>query len=180
MLMRQVLVLAGLLVTATAIACSSDEEGSDGTCPSDDKNTPDKNESHCAALSTEEDGKLAVQKRECSKCHQDDLGGSTQKIAGVAPTPLGDEVELFPPNLTSDNETGVGAWSDDQLAVAIRIGKDRRSQSLCPQMKHDATMSDFEVYSIVKYLRTLPAVNRQVPRSVCPPTKTKDQQSDPR
>jgi hypothetical protein len=177
MIVRHFLVLAGLLGAATAVACSSDEEAA---CPDDDKSTKDKNESYCAALSTAEDGELAVQNRKCRDCHTDDLGGSKTKTAGIPPTPLGEEVELYPPNLTSDKETGVGNWSDDQLALAIRIGKDRQSQSLCPQMKHDATMSDFEVYSIVKYLRTVPAVSRQVPRSVCPPTKTKEQQNEPR
>ena len=38
-------------------------------------------------------------------------------------------------------------------------------------------MSDFEVYSIVDYLRSIPKVNKKVLRSVCPPTKTQDQQS---
>jgi hypothetical protein len=66
-----------------------------------------------------------------------------------------------------------GTWTDDALAVAIRTGFDDESQALCPQMTHFANMSDFEVYSIVKYLRSLPPVKKAVPRSVCPPFKTK-------
>jgi hypothetical protein len=38
------------------------------------------------------------------------------------------------------------------------------------------TMNDYEVYSIVKYLRSLPPVTKKVLRSVCPPFKTKEEQ----
>ena len=38
-------------------------------------------------------------------------------------------------------------------------------------------MSDFEVYSIVKYLRSLPAVSNKILRSVCPPLKSKSEQT---
>ena len=67
-------------------------------------------------------------------------------------------------------------YTDDLLARAIREGYDKNDQQLCPQMKHFAEMTDFEVYSIVKYLRSLPPVNQKVLRSVCPPLKSKEEQ----
>ena len=92
-------------------------------------------------------------------------------------------MELYPPNLTPDFEFGLGdpastdpakkGYTDDLLARAIRQGYDRDDQTLCPQMKHFAEMTDFEVYSIVKYLRSLPPVKLKIPRSVCPPLKSK-------
>jgi hypothetical protein len=110
----------------------------------------------------------------------------------VAPLPLAGittdtRVELYPPNLTPDPDTGIGTamnldpakkgYTDDLLARAIRSGIDNDDLELCPEMKHFADMTDFEVYSIVKYLRALPPVNQKILRSVCPPLKTKDEQT---
>jgi len=110
----------------------------------------------------------------------------------VAPLPLmgittDTRVELYPPNLTPDPDTGIGdgsnpdpakkSYTDDLLARAIRSGIDNDDLELCPEMKHFADMTDFEVYSIVKYLRSIPPVNQKILRSVCPPLKTKDQQT---
>ncbi len=123
---------------------------------------------------TEKAGLEAATKRKCGDCHD----GPKGKMSG-RPTSLGKDasVELYPPNLTPDKDTGIGGWSDDQLANAMRTGLDRQGLQLCSQMKHDAQMSDFEAYSIVKYLRTLPAVSNKVLRSVCPPLKTKEEQA---
>jgi hypothetical protein len=180
-------VLGVLLVGIMAWACGSDDAPAGSGCPADDPSTPE-NESACRAIATLTAGREAVQKRGCIGCHGPDLSGSTTML--VRPnvpttTPLGEPIELYPPNLTPD-PTGVappergGKWTDDALAIAIRTGFDEESQALCPQMTHFAEMSDFEVYSIVKYLRSLTPVSKVVPRSVCPPMKTKEQQSLPR
>jgi hypothetical protein len=98
------------------------------------------------------------------------MAGATTALAQQDPG-----VELYPPNLTNDEETGVGTWTDDNLANAIRTGLDKEGLNLCPQMKHFADMSDYEAYSIVKYLRALPPVKNKVPRSICPPLKTREE-----
>jgi hypothetical protein len=160
-----------------SFACGDDAaENKAPSCPEDNP--------ECKEIATVEAGQLAVsvQKRKCVNCHGEDMSGSATMLPNIAPTPLGEAVELYPPNLTSD-ATGMtppdkgGKWTDDALALAIRSGVDVDSQQLCPQMVHFASMSDFEVYSIVKYLRSIPPVMKKVPRSVCPPLKTKDQQS---
>jgi hypothetical protein len=143
-----------------------------GSCPADNP--------ECKEIATVEAGAQAVVKRKCVECHGDDMSGRTTPLQGIPKTPQGDDVELYPPNLTNDPETGIGEWTDDALAIAIRVGIDKDSQQLCPQMTHFTNMSDFEVYSIIKYLRDIPPVKKQIPRSVCPPLKTKEQQSLPR
>lgn len=161
----------GFALMTSAWACSSSDDGGGGdgaSCPQDNPN--------CKEIATETAGSQAVKKRKCVECHGDNLAGSTTMLPGQKPTPTGETVELYPPNLTSDDATGVGKWTDDQLANAIRTGIDNEAQELCPQMKHFADMSDFEVYSIVKYLRSIPKVSSKIPRSVCPPLKTKDEQ----
>jgi hypothetical protein len=153
----------------TSLACGADAPPASPTCPS--------NNTECKELATVESGAEAVKKRKCVNCHGDDMAGATTPLAGYPKTPQGDDVELYPPNLTADKATGVGDWTDDALAFAIRSGIDDESQHLCPQMVHFEGMSDFEVYSIIMYLRSIPTVNKKVPRSVCPPIKTKEQQS---
>ncbi len=174
-LRRAVCAIAFGSAVATAWACGDDSttgtKKNEATCPADNP--------ECKEIATVEAGSQAVVKRRCVECDGQDMSGSVTKLPGIPNTIQGDEVELYPPNLTSD-DTGVGKWTDDALALAIRTGIDDESQALCPQMKHFSEMTDFEVYSIVKYLRDIPKVKKQVPRSVCPPTKTKEQQSLPR
>jgi hypothetical protein len=90
------------------------------------------------------------------------------------PYPQDPRVKLYPPNLTPDSATGIGTWTDDQIANAVRNGQDNTGLELCPEMQHFATMNDYETYSIVKYLRSIPAVSQVVPGSICPPLKTGD------
>ncbi len=139
--------------------------------------------------STAAKGGEAVVKRKCVTCHGDNMAGAVKPLplAGIT-TDV--RVELYPPNLTPDPDTGIGpppdpsapvrtGYTDDLLARAIRSGIDDDDLELCPEMKHFADMTDFEVYSIVKYLRALPPVKQKVLRSVCPPLKSKDEQSQP-
>ena len=128
-------------------------------------------------------GAEAVKKRKCVECHSDNMSGAVKALPGQTDV----RVELYPPNLTPDIETGLGdpkdpdpakrGYTDELLARAIRSGLDRDDLELCPQMKHFADMTDFEVYSIIKYLRSLPPVKNKILRSVCPPLKTKEEQT---
>lgn len=153
--------------TISIWACSSDapENGGNKGCPAENP--------ECKEIAEASAGALAVERRRCVTCHNSDKG----TMAG-ATTALGQQdpgIELYPPNLTPDNETGIGTWTDDNLANAIRTGLDKEGLELCPQMKHFADMSDYEAYSIVKYLRSLPPVKNKVPRSVCPPLKLREE-----
>jgi len=71
------------------------------------------------------------------------------------------------PNLSSDPETGAGAWTDDQLVRAIREGVGHDGRALFPLMpyQHYRSLSDEDVASIVVYLRSLPPVRRRQPAS---------------
>ena len=74
---------------------------------------------------------------------------------------------VFAPNLTPDPETGAGNWSDDQFARAIREGIGHDGRALFPMMPylHFRGMSDEDLASIVVYIRSVPAVRNQVPRT---------------
>ncbi len=72
---------------------------------------------------------------------------------------------LYAPNLTPDPETGVGSWTDDELARAIREGIARDGRTLFPMMPYGKyrNMSDEDVASVVVYLRSLPPVRNELP-----------------
>jgi mono/diheme cytochrome c family protein len=72
---------------------------------------------------------------------------------------------IVAPNLTPDPETGVGSWTDDQLARAIREGIGHGGRALFPIMpyQHYRNMSDEDLASVVVYLRSLPALHNQLP-----------------
>jgi hypothetical protein len=163
--MQKALLVLGVALVVSAIACSSKSSDTPAqdpatTCPQDNP--------QCREAATVEAGQQAVAQRRCVDCHTQTLAGSVTPIPVQNAPP---EVKLYPPNLTSDEATGLGTWTDEQIALAVRTGVDNTSLELCPQMKHFSTMTDFEVFSIVKYLRSVPKVSQKIPRSVCPPLK---------
>jgi mono/diheme cytochrome c family protein len=68
------------------------------------------------------------------------------------------------PNLTPDKETGLGNWSDGEIARAIREGIDREGVELVvmPSYSYHA-LSDADVAAIIGYLRSLEPVRHELP-----------------
>lgn len=68
-------------------------------------------------------------------------------------------------NITPDVETGIGSWSDDEVARAIREGIRKDGTALFPVMPYldFAAMDDEDVKAIVVYLRTIAPVRSQMP-----------------
>jgi len=79
-------------------------------------------------------------------------------------------LKVYARNITPDPETGIGNWSDDAIARAIREGISADGSPLFPAMpyEHFRHLSDEDLASIVVYLHTLPPVHHQVPRSTVP------------
>lgn len=75
--------------------------------------------------------------------------------------------KVIAPNLTPDKETGVGNWTDDMLARAIRegIGYDGRALFGIMPFSHYRNMPDEDLASIVVYLRTLQPVRNPLPKT---------------
>ncbi len=74
---------------------------------------------------------------------------------------------IVAPNLTPDPETGAGNWTDDQLARSIREGIGHDGRALFPIMPytHYREMSDEDLASVIVYLRSLPAVRYELPKT---------------
>ncbi len=70
-------------------------------------------------------------------------------------------------NITSDPETGIGLWTDDEIARAIQEGISRDGSALFPIMPYFnfRNLTDEDLASLVVYLRTLPPVKQVRARS---------------
>jgi len=71
------------------------------------------------------------------------------------------------PNLTPDQETGAGTWSDDALARAIREGIGHDGRALFPMMPYQGykNLPDDDLASIIVFLRSLPPVRNSLPKT---------------
>ena len=70
-------------------------------------------------------------------------------------------------NLTSDKETGLGNWTDDEIKGTITKGILRDGTRLLPYPMDYAsfsTMSADDLNAIVAYLRTVPPISNRVPK----------------
>jgi len=126
-------------------------------------------------------GEYLVELLGCGACHTPGaLNGEpdmSQALAGSGTgiawsNPLGTERPgiVYPSNITPDDETGIGTWSDRQIADAIRAGIGRHGSRRIATMPWQgyARLSDDDVAAIVAYLRTIDPVRRQVPDPVEP------------
>ena len=71
------------------------------------------------------------------------------------------------PNITPDVETGIGGWTDDEIARAIREGVSRDGTALFPIMPYQSfrQMSDEDLASVIVYLRTVKPVRNPLART---------------
>ncbi|MFN8469719.1 MAG: c-type cytochrome [Caldilineaceae bacterium] len=74
---------------------------------------------------------------------------------------------VYAPNITSDPETGIGNWTDQQIVDALRLGKTPDGRQLHPIMPYMAwsAMSDQDAYDMAAALKMLPPVKNEVPKS---------------
>lgn len=111
----------------------------------------------------------------CAACHSPidesrpgDFPQEGLRYAGRVFEPeMGFPGTLVASNLTSDRETGLGAWTDGEIVRAIREGVSRDGRALFPLMNYPAyrQLSDEDALAIVAYLRTIPAVRRDAGRT---------------
>ena len=68
-------------------------------------------------------------------------------------------------NITPDKETGIGAWTDEEIVAAITTGKRPDGRQLAPIMNYPAfvNLTKEDAVAIVAYLRSIPPVNNKAP-----------------
>jgi mono/diheme cytochrome c family protein len=103
----------------------------------------------------------------CAQCH----GDPAQAVARAAgeDVPLsGGQVFDIPPgkfyvrNITPDQETGIGRYTDQAVARALRNGVGPDGRALLPFMEVQG-LSDDDLLAVVSYLRSQPPVHHEVP-----------------
>lgn len=72
---------------------------------------------------------------------------------------------FFPPNLTPDRETGLGAWSEADIVKAVRQGTRPDGRVLAPAMPYKSygTLNDADASALAAYLKSLKPVANRVP-----------------
>ncbi len=104
---------------------------------------------------------------DCFACHT--VPNAGKPFAGGRPieTPFG---VITSPNITPDNETGIGAWSDQQFDDAMRKGVRPDGSRLYPAMPFPAytKMTRDDVLAIRAYLSTVEPVHQPVKANTLP------------
>jgi mono/diheme cytochrome c family protein len=123
-------------------------------------------------------GKYLVTLMSCTDCHTPGYFlGKPDFTRSLGGSEVGFELPglgvFYGPNLTPDNETGLGTWTDQQIATAITTGVVPSGRELAPIMPWRAfgNLTKQDAAAIVAYLRTLPAVSNKVPGPFGPQEK---------
>jgi mono/diheme cytochrome c family protein len=68
------------------------------------------------------------------------------------------------PNITQDEKTGIGGWTDEQIIDAIRLGKRPSGEQMYPMMPYPYfnRLSDTDAKALVAYLRTIKPVENAI------------------
>ena len=69
---------------------------------------------------------------------------------------------VYSTNITPDRETGIGAWTDEQIIAAIRLGRRPNGERIIPVHPFMAFngMAEEDLRALVAYLRTVPPISR--------------------
>jgi len=103
----------------------------------------------------------------CGACHNT-RGADGQPVSGMELAGGRIIVErgfrAVVPNITPDLETGIGRWSDDEIATAVRDGRRPDGRLIGPPMPIELYrgLSDHDIVAMVAYLRAVPPVHHAV------------------
>ena len=113
-----------------------------------------------------ERGRYLAVAGDCAGCHTKP-GGADFAGSLAIETPFG---KVVAPNITPDNETGIGLWSDDDFVHALTKGIRRDGAHLYPAMPYPyyTKVRRDDVLAIRAYLATLPAVSNSVTANQLP------------
>lgn len=116
-----------------------------------------------AGQSLIEQGRYLAAAGDCVSCHTRPNG---EPFSGGRPlnTPFG---VIYSANITPDRNTGIGTWSELELARAMREGIAADGTHLYPAFPYTAytKVSDQDVHAIYAYLRSLKAVSYTPPEN---------------
>lgn len=113
---------------------------------------------------------IATAKVDCFGCHSIDF--KTQNILEPEKTPgffgggnkfiLEDNNMVISANLTPDEKTGIGSWTEEQFIKAVKYGRKPDGTQLKLPMPPFAQLTDEEAAAIWAYLQTIPPIKNDV------------------
>ena len=71
---------------------------------------------------------------------------------------------IFTANITCDDETGIGTWTEEDFVKALHEGVNKEGKSLRFPMLRYNNLTNQEVKAIFTYLRTVPVIKNKVDR----------------
>lgn len=123
-------------------------------------------------------GKYLASIMDCAGCHRPGaLTGQAKPDTPLSGSQEGFEIPgfgvVYPPNLTP-HETGLGAWTEEQIITAVTKGERPDGRILAPIMPSHAyaNLTPEDAKALVAYLKSLPPVEHKVPGPT-PPDQAK-------
>lgn len=115
---------------------------------------------------------LVLGRYECWSCHSADF--KTLNFTNPEATPgfCGggnlmynlDGKKIWTANITPDEKTGIGSWTEDDFRRVMHESKNKAGKSLRYPMLPYTALTDHEVASIWQYVRSIPKVENEVDR----------------
>ncbi|GGE54502.1 hypothetical protein GCM10007276_34460 [Agaricicola taiwanensis] len=97
---------------------------------------------------------------DCGGCHTPGVFlGKPDQERYLAGSEVGFQIPglgiFYPPNLTSDQETGLGSWSEAEIITAVRTGVRPDGRELAPAMpwRAYAALNDADAQALARYLK---------------------------
>ena len=97
----------------------------------------------------------------CASCHQlDEAEGPSGGYE--IPSPMGGS--FFAPNITPDEETGIGGWTGRDFLLALKHGRSPTGGFYWPAFPYRSyqNMTDEDVLDLAAYLQSIPAIRNEV------------------
>lgn len=115
-------------------------------------------------------GEYLVAIMSCSDCHTPGhFFGKPDMANYLAGSDVGFAIPelgyFYGPNLTPDDETGLGKWSTDEIVASIRTGERPDGRVLAPVMpwRAFARLTDDDAFAIAAYLKSMTPISRKAP-----------------
>lgn len=126
--------------------------------------------SRCGSATTDNDlikrGEYLARAADCQVFHTA-IGGKPYGGGYAIQSPFG---SIYGRNISSDEQFGIGRWSDEAFIRAVREGIGKNGEALYPAMPYDAytKMQRDDVLAIKAWLLSLPGFKQAAPTTVLP------------
>ncbi|NRR28701.1 cytochrome c [Oxalobacteraceae bacterium] len=125
---------------------------------SDDQGPPPTTTAALAPAERVARGAYLARAGDCMACHTT-RGGAAYAGGRALHTPFG---SVYAPNITSDRDTGIGAWTADEFWNALHLGKSRDGRLLYPAFPYTnyTRITRDDADALYAFFQTIPAVRQ--------------------